>query len=68
MQMEHFGYLLAACSIIFVAIFLYVMFIWRRQAALDAELRTLEAQMQSLKSAGTALRQDAQRSESQPKG
>ena len=50
--MEHFGYLLAAYSLIFVAIFLYVMFIWRRQAALDAELRTLEAQMQSLKSAG----------------
>jgi CcmD family protein len=50
--MEHFGYLLAAYSIIFGVIFLYVMFIWRRQAALDAELRALEARMQSLKSAG----------------
>jgi CcmD family protein len=46
--MEHFGYLFAAYSIIFVVIFLYVMFIWRRQAALDAELRTLEARMAAL--------------------
>ena len=43
--MEHLGYLFAAYSIIFAVIFLYVMFIWRRQAALDAELRTLEARM-----------------------
>ena len=47
--MEHFGYLFAAYSIIFVVIFLYVMFIWRRQAALDAELRTLEARMAALR-------------------
>ena len=46
--MEHFGYLFAAYSIIFAVIFLYVMFIWRRQAALDAELRTLEARMAAL--------------------
>lgn len=46
--MENFGYLLAAYSIIFVAIFLYVMFIWRRQAALDAELRALEARLSAL--------------------
>jgi CcmD family protein len=44
----HFGYLFAAYSIIFVVIFLYVMFIWRRQAALDAELRTLEARVAAL--------------------
>ena len=44
----HFGYLFAAYSIIFGAIFLYVMFIWRRQAALDAELRTLEARVAAL--------------------
>ena len=49
--MEHFGYLFAAYSIIFGVIFLYVMFIWRRQTALDAELRALEAQMASLKGA-----------------
>lgn len=46
--MEHFGYLFAAYSIIFAVIFLYVVFIWRRQAALDAELRTLEARMAAL--------------------
>ena len=44
----HFGYLFAAYSIIFVVIFLYVMFIWRRQAALDAELRTLEVRRAAL--------------------
>jgi CcmD family protein len=46
--MEHLGYLFAAYSIIFVVIFLYVVFIWRRQAALDVELRTLEARMAAL--------------------
>ncbi|HEY2523619.1 MAG TPA: CcmD family protein [Candidatus Binataceae bacterium] len=46
--MEHLGYLFAAYTIIFVAIFLYVVFIWRRQAALDAELRTLEARLAAL--------------------
>jgi CcmD family protein len=46
--MENFGYLFAAYSIIFAVIFLYVVFIWRRQAALDAELRTLEARMAAL--------------------
>jgi CcmD family protein len=46
--MENLGYLFAAYSIIFAAIFLYVVFIWRRQAALDAELRALEARMAAL--------------------
>jgi CcmD family protein len=46
--MEHFGYLFAAYSIIFTVMFLYVVFIWRRQAALDAELRELEARMAAL--------------------
>ena len=46
--MEHFGYLFAAYSIIFTVMFLYVVFIWRRQAALDAELRALEARMAAL--------------------
>jgi CcmD family protein len=46
--MENFGYLFAAYSIIFGGIFLYVAFIWRRQAVLDAELRTLEARMAAL--------------------
>ena len=52
--MEHFGYLFAAYSIIFAVIFLYVMFIWRRQAALDAELRMLEAQMAALYASSSA--------------
>jgi CcmD family protein len=52
--MENFGYLFAAYSIIFAVIFLYVMFIWRRQAALDAELRTLEARMAALQESSTA--------------
>jgi CcmD family protein len=52
--MEHLGYLFAAYSIIFAVIFLYVMFIWRRQAALDAELRTLEARMAALQKSSTA--------------
>ena len=43
--MEHFGFLFAAYSIIFAAIFLYVIFIWRRQVALDAELRALETKL-----------------------
>jgi CcmD family protein len=52
--MEHFGYLFGAYSIIFAVIFLYVMFIWRRQAALDAELRTLEARMAALQENSTS--------------
>ena len=52
--MEHLGYLFAAYSIIFAVIFLYVLFIWRRQAALDAELRTLEARMAALNGNSTA--------------
>jgi CcmD family protein len=51
--MEHLGYLFAAYSIIFGGIFLYVVFIWRRQAALDAELRALEARMAALNSKST---------------
>jgi CcmD family protein len=52
--MENVGYLFAAYSIIFAVIFLYVMFIWRRQAALDAELRTLEVRMAALQESSTA--------------
>jgi len=40
--MENFGYLFAAYSVIFAAIAIYVVFIWRRQARLDADLRALE--------------------------
>ena len=51
--MEHLGYLFAAYSIIFVGIFLYVIFIWGRQAALEAELRALEARLAALDSKST---------------
>jgi CcmD family protein len=46
--MEHLGYLFAAYTILFAVIFLYVLFIWRRQAALEAELRTLEARLRAV--------------------
>ena len=45
--MEHLGYLAAAYSVFFVAIFLYVVFLWRRHRALEAELRALEARLKS---------------------
>jgi CcmD family protein len=43
--MEHFGYLFVAYSIIFAAIFLYVVFIWRRQAFLERELDALRKRL-----------------------
>ena len=47
--MENFSYLFAAYSIIFAAIVLYVVFLWRRQARLDRRLRGLEIQLNSLR-------------------
>jgi len=49
--MEHFDYLFAAYSIIFVVIFTYVLFIWRRQARLETEIRAMEDRLKSLKTA-----------------
>jgi CcmD family protein len=46
--MENLGYLFVAYTIIFVAIFLYVLFVWRRQAELEAELRAIEARLRAL--------------------
>jgi CcmD family protein len=46
--MENLSYLFAAYSIIFVAVFLYVIFLWRRQARLESRLRRLEAQLNEL--------------------
>ncbi|HXZ82416.1 MAG TPA: CcmD family protein [Acidimicrobiales bacterium] len=46
--MEHFGYLFATYSIIFVAMFLYVAFIWQRQSRLESEVRALEAKLKAL--------------------
>ena len=46
--MDNLSYLFAAYTIIFAVIFGYVLFIWRRQVALEAELRAMEARMRSL--------------------
>jgi CcmD family protein len=46
--MDNLTYLFAAYTIIFVVIFGYVLFVWRRQAALEAEMRALEARMRAL--------------------
>ena len=45
--MDNFPYLVAAYSIIFAVIFLYVVFLWRRQASLEAELKALEDKLQN---------------------
>ena len=47
--MENFGYLLAAYLIIFAVIFLYVVFLWRRQARLESELLTLERKLDDVR-------------------
>ncbi len=47
--MENLGYLFAAYSIIFVAIALYVVFLWRRQASLDNRLHGLEIQLNGVR-------------------
>lgn len=47
--MENFGYLFAAYTIIFAVIFLYVVFIWRRQSRLEVELRSLEARLKDVR-------------------
>ncbi len=49
--MEHFDYLFAAYSIIFAVIFGYVVFIWRRQARLEIEIRVMEERLKHLKTA-----------------
>ncbi len=46
--MDHFTFLVAAYAAIFVVIFLYVLFVWRRQSALEAELREMEARLKEL--------------------
>jgi len=43
--MDHLGYLFAAYSAIFIVIFLYVVFLWRRQAHLEAELKAVEGKL-----------------------
>jgi CcmD family protein len=46
--MDNLGYLFAAYSIIFAAIFFYVIFIWRRQTQLDRKLRGIENQLRDV--------------------
>jgi len=52
--MDNLSYLFAAYAIIFAVIFGYVLFIWRRQVALEAELRAMEARMRALDEAAGA--------------
>jgi CcmD family protein len=52
--MDNLSYLFAAYAIIFVVIFGYVLFIWRRQVALEGELRALEARMRAVAPAAGA--------------
>jgi CcmD family protein len=47
--MENLSYLFAAYTIIFAVIFFYVLFLWRRQARLDAELRSLESRLRGVR-------------------
>jgi CcmD family protein len=46
--MDHFTFLVVAYSAIFIVIFLYVLFVWRRQTALEGELREMEARLKEL--------------------
>jgi CcmD family protein len=47
--MKNLGYLCAAYSIIFAAVFLYVMFLWRRQVRLESKLRRLEGELNEVR-------------------
>ena len=47
--MENLSYLFAAYSIIFAAVALYVMFLWRQQARLDRRLRGLEIELNEIR-------------------
>ncbi|HLI79390.1 MAG TPA: CcmD family protein [Candidatus Binataceae bacterium] len=47
--MEHFDYLFAAYSIIFLVIFGYVIFMWRQQARLEVEIHAMEERLKNLK-------------------
>jgi len=53
--MDHLSYLAAAYGIIFAAIFFYIMFLWRRQAELETQLRALEARLLELHHAPDSL-------------
>jgi CcmD family protein len=52
--MDHFPYLFAAYTLIFLAIFLYVAFLWRRQSRLVAEIDLLQSELKALRDTGRA--------------
>ena len=47
--MEHFGFLCTAYSLIFAVIFLYVVFIGRRQRRIEAQIDAAEAQLKAVR-------------------
>jgi CcmD family protein len=47
--MDNLGYLFAAYAIIFAVIFLYVVFLWRRQARLETQLGALESRLKDVR-------------------
>jgi len=47
--MTNLGYLFAAYSLIFIGILLYVLFIGRQQARLEAECKEMEALFERLR-------------------
>ncbi len=53
--MDHLSYLAAAYGIIFAVIFLYVMFLWRRQADLEIQLRALESRLRDLHESAASI-------------
>jgi CcmD family protein len=55
-SMDNLSYLFAAYAIIFAVIFGYVLFIWRRQVVLEAEVRAMEARMRALTETAGAAR------------
>jgi CcmD family protein len=59
---QHFDFLLAAYSIIFVGIFLYIVFIRSRQRRLETEIHTLEAKLRELSEVSVATPPAAKRS------
>jgi CcmD family protein len=46
--MDNLSYLVVAYSVIFAVIFLYVVFLWRRQARLNDEVRAIEVKLNEL--------------------
>jgi CcmD family protein len=54
--MEHLGFLCTAYSLIFAVIFLYIVFIGRRQRRIEAQINAAEAQLKAVREKLDALR------------